>query len=169
MFRVNDYVVYGLMGVYKITDIQKNGLASSDESEGYYYVLRPVYKNNITIKLPVRKENTLLRPVITREDVLALIASMPEKEIVSIESDRERNNMFKTAKTGNIEEQIKIVKSFYWKKKKKIAANKKLAKADEDIMNVVEKQLNEEFAIALNITPDEVHPYILEHISHNQE
>jgi len=94
---------------------------------------------------------------------------MPEKEIVSIEGDRERNDMFKTAKTGNIEEQIKILKSLYWKKKNKIAANKKLAKADEDIMKAVEKQLHDEFAIALNITPDEVRSYILEHISHNEE
>ncbi|MBP2667159.1 MAG: CarD-like transcriptional regulator, partial [Firmicutes bacterium] len=54
MFKVNDYVVYGLMGTYKITDIQQGDPAFSDESENYY-VLHPVYKNNITIKIPVKK------------------------------------------------------------------------------------------------------------------
>lgn len=156
------------MGTYKITDIQQECSAFSDENESYY-VLHPVYKNNITIKIPVKKQNKLLRPVMSREDVLSLIASLPEKEIIAIESDKQRNEMFKTAKNGNIEEQIKIIKSLYWKKKNKIAANKKFAKADEDMMAAVEKQLHEEFAIALNITPAEVFPYILEHIPHDKE
>lgn len=43
-------------------------------------------------------------------------------------------------------------------------AGKKLTKTDEDIMNIAEKQLSEEFAVALDISPDEVLPYILEHI-----
>ena len=167
MFKVNDYVVYGLMGTYKITDIQQGDPAFSDESENYY-VLHPVYKNNITIKIPVKKQKELLRPVMSRGEVLSLIASMPEREIIAIESDKQRNDMFKTAKSGNVEEQIKIIKSLYWKKKNKLAANKKFAKADEDVMNAVEKQLHEEFAIALNITPAEVLPYILEHIPHDK-
>ncbi|NLO98057.1 MAG: hypothetical protein GX091_08320 [Peptococcaceae bacterium] len=37
---------------------------------------------------------------------------------------------------------------------------KKLAKADEDIMKIAEKNMNEEFAAALNISPDEVISYI---------
>ena len=168
MFKINDYVVYGSMGVHKITDIQKADRAFSDES-GCYYVLHPVYNDNITIKIPVRKQNVFLRSVITQDDVLSLIASMPEKEIIAIEDERQRYYMLKTAlKTGNNEERIKIIKTLYLEKKKKIAVNKKLTKLDEDIINTAEKQLHEEFAIALNITPDEVLPYILEHIPHNE-
>ena len=33
-------------------------------------------------------------------------------------------------------------------------------------MNVAEKQLYEEFSVALNISPDEVVPYISEYISY---
>jgi len=37
-------------------------------------------------------------------------------------------------------------------------------KTDEDIMKAAEKNLHEEFAMALNISPDEVLHYILDHV-----
>jgi hypothetical protein len=35
-------------------------------------------------------------------------------------------------------------------------------------MSAAEKQLNQEFAISLNISPEEVVPYIIEHIPKKQ-
>jgi CarD family transcriptional regulator len=107
-----------------------------------------------------------MREIITKEDVSSLISAMPEKETVWINDYRQRNEAYKTAlKTGQCEELIKIIKTLYQEKKLKSALGKKLMKSDEDIFKAAEKQLNEEFATVLNISPDEVLPYILEHIS----
>ena len=50
-------------------------------------------------------------------------------------------------------------------KKPDRAVNKKLTTTDEGLLNTAEKHLNEEFAIALDISPDEVVSYIRKHIS----
>lgn len=164
MFKVNDYVVYGSTGVCKIVDIRKDKDINGNEID--YYILQPVYSNNMTIKTPVNNDKVLMREIITKEDVSSLISTMPEKETVWINDYRQRNEVYKTAlKTGKCEELIKIIKTLYQEKKQKSALGKKLMKSDEDIFKAAEKQLNEEFATVLNISPDEVLPYILEHIS----
>ena len=41
MFKVNDYVIYNSMGVYKIIDIRKEKDINDEETE--YYIMQPVY------------------------------------------------------------------------------------------------------------------------------
>ncbi len=164
MFKVNDYVVYGSTGVCQITDIRTEEFIKGDEAE--YYILQPAYNNNMTIKIPVNNPKVSMRKVIKKDDVPLLIAMMPDKETLWIDDDKlRRNNFLAALKTGKSEEWIKIYKTIYNEKKARLEIGKKLAKTDEDIMNAAEKQLYEEVAIALEITPDEVAPYILEHIS----
>lgn len=164
MFKINDYVVYGTTGVCQITDIERDTYINDDEKE--YYVLRPVYDDKTVIKTLVNNPKVVMRAVINKEDVLLLIAAMPNQETIWIDDERERNEKFKTAlKSGNNEDWLKIIKTLYLKKEEKMEAGKKLTKTDENIMKIAERQLYEEFAVALNITPDEVLPYILEHIS----
>jgi CarD family transcriptional regulator len=62
-------------------------------------------------------------------------------------------------------ERIKIIKTLYLEKEAKSMINKKTTKVDDNIMKTAEGQLNEEFAIAVNISPDEVVNYITEYIS----
>lgn len=162
MFKVNDYIVYGLTGVCQITDITKNEISNN---ETQYYVLTPLNNDNLTIKVPVGNKNVLMRPIITKDGILSLIATMPKTESIWLADDRQRNVNFKTAlKSGNHGELIKIIKTLYLEREARAMVGKKLSKTDEAIMNTAEKQLNQEFAIALDISPDEVLPYILEHI-----
>lgn len=165
MFKVKDYVVYGLTGVCQIIDISSEFI-DNDETE--YYVLHPVYNNNhnMTIKIPVNNTKVSMRKIITKKDISSLIAMMPEMETIWIEDMRQRKNDYMTAlRTGNSEECMKIIKTLYLEKQAKSAEGKTLTKTDENIMNTAEKQLYEEFAVALDISPDEVMSYIFEHIS----
>jgi len=163
MFKVSDYVVYGSTGVCQIIDISKEKNLRNDEIQ--YYVLQPVYNNKMVIKSPVNNQKILMRQIITKDDVSSLIAGMPKEQAIWINDDKQRIENFKAAlRTGKSEEWIKIIKTIYLEKEEKIVVGKKLMKIDEDIMKTAEKQLYEEFAIALNISPDKVGPYIIEHI-----
>lgn len=163
MFKVNDYVVYGLIGVCQITDIEKGEYINNDETE--YYVLRPVYYKGMIIKTPVNNPKVFMREIISMEDVSSLITTMPEKETVWINDSRQRSEYFKAAlRTGKSEEWAKLIKTIHLKQKENSDVGKKLLKTDEDIMKTAERLLNEELAIVLNISTDEVVPYILEHI-----
>jgi len=164
MFKVNDYVIYNSMGVYQIIDIREEKDINDNNTE--YYVLKPVYGNNLTIKTPVNNTKVFMREILKKEEVLSLIESLPEQETVWIEDDRKRNETFRASlKTGDSGEWVKLIKTIYLEKQKKSADGKKLMKADEDIMRIAEKNLCEEFAVALNIEPEEVVSYILEHVS----
>ncbi len=165
MFKVNDYVVYGLTGVCRITEIKKEYIYG-DETD--YYVLHPVYNNmnKMIIKLPLNNPNLSLRAIFTKEEALSLIVAMPEKETIWIEDNRERNELFKAVlRKGKCEEWVKLIKTLYLEKEARSVVGKTLTNTDEEIMKTAEKQLTEEFAIALNISTDQVVPFILQHIS----
>ncbi len=166
MLKINDFVIYGLMGVYKIVDIAKEENIYNIETE--YYVLQPLCDNNLTIKCPVDSPKILIRKVISKEEALSLIETIPGTETVWIENNRERNLRFKASlNTGECEEWIKLLKTLYIEKQKKTVAGKKLGKADEDIMKAAETNLFEEFSIALNISPNLVISFIEDHLSYN--
>jgi Transcriptional regulators, similar to M. xanthus CarD len=165
MFKINDYVVYGLTGVCLIADIKIEKNFSNDEIE--CYILQPVYHDKMIIKTPVDNPKVLMREIISKDEVLSIIASIPEKKTNWINNVRLRKEYFKTAlRTGKSEELIKIIKTIYLEKVERSSIGKRLMQIDEDTMKIAEKQLYEEFAIALNISPDEVASYIIGHISY---
>ncbi|MGE5396838.1 MAG: CarD family transcriptional regulator [Chitinophagales bacterium] len=165
MFKVNDYVVYGLMGICQIADIRKDEYNLDDETE--YYILHSIHDTDMTtIMVPVNNPNISIRLISTKDDVLSLIAAIPEMETVWTDDDKQRAKIYKAAlKTGKPEEWIKIIKAIYLERKARSVAGRRLTKTDEDIFNVAEKHLYEEFAVALNIPPDEVLPCIHKRIS----
>lgn len=164
MFKVKDYVVYSSTGVCQILDIKREKDINNHEVE--YYILQPVYSNNMTVRTPVDNQKVVMREIITKDDVSSLIASMPDKETVWTEDYRRRSVEFKEVlKAGECSDLVKIIKTLYLEKQKKSSLGKKLMKSDEEILKVAEKRLHEEFAIALNISLDEVVPYIQNHIS----
>lgn len=163
MFKVNDYIMYGMVGVCKVTDIKEEKFANDILKE--YYVLNPVYSKNTIIKIPVDNEKIVMRKIHSKEEVSSLINSMHNKEILWIDDSKERNNIFKSMlKTGKCKELITLIKSIYSSKKSKELIDKKLSKADDEIMKAAEKLLNEEFAIVLGIEPEDVTSYILNHV-----
>jgi CarD family transcriptional regulator len=164
MFKVNDHIAYNSTGVYIIIDIRKERDINGNYTE--YYVLKPAFNNNITIKTPVHNSKVLMRNILTKDEVLALIDAMPEKESIWIKNDRQRYQNFKAAlRTGESEEWVKLIKTIYLEKQEKTEQGKKLTKPDEYIMEAAEKNLYEEFAVVLNISPNEVISYILKRIS----
>ncbi|KDR96718.1 transcriptional regulator, CarD family [Peptoclostridium litorale DSM 5388] len=166
MFKINDYVMYGSMGVCQIIDISKEKYLNLSSDETEFYVLQTVYNNKMTIKTPVNNPKVSMREIITKDDVLSLISTISETETMWVNDDRKRNTDFRAAlRRGTSEDYIKIIKTLYLEKKEKSAAGKKLRKMDEEIMKAAEKQLYEEFAIALNLSPSEVVPFILNNIS----
>jgi CarD family transcriptional regulator len=166
MFKVNDYIMYGSMGVCQVIDISKEKYLNLSSGEIECYVLQTVYNNKMTIKIPVNNTKVSMRKIITKDDVLSLISTISESETTWINDDRRRNANFKAAlKTGTSEDLIKIIKTLHIEKKEKSAVGKKLRKMDEDIIKAAKKQIYEEFSIALNISPDEVGPFILNKIS----
>ena len=74
MFAAGDLVVYGGEGVCRVERIGPSGM-SYDDGDRLYYHLTPLYRSGMVLT-PV-DTGVLMRPVITREAALALIAAIP--------------------------------------------------------------------------------------------
>lgn len=163
MFKVNDYIMYGLTGVCQVVDITKESFIDNLQKE--YYVLKYIYDNDTIIKIPTDNEKISMRKLLSKEDMSTLINSIPNSETIWIDNDRKRNEEFKSIlKTGDIENLVKLIRSIYLDKEYKQSIGKKLYKVDDEIMQTAERLLNEEFATILNISPDEVATYISTHV-----
>lgn len=163
MFRVNDYVVYGMTGVCKVVDIKEEKFANNTKKN--YYVLSPVYTKNTIIKSPVDNQKVAIRKIHSKEEVCSLIDSMNTKETLLIEDDRNRSEKFKSLlRSGDCKDLITVIKIINSSKKDKGLKDKKINKSDDEIMKTAEKLLNEEFAVILDISPEEVTPYILNYM-----
>lgn len=162
MFKVNDYIVYGLNGVCKVEDIEK---VSISREEHEYYILSPVYNSKMTIKIPVNNKALSLRKLMTKTEVEDLIELFAKNEILEIEDTRKKIQEYKAIiKSGVAEEVIKVINSIRLEENEKASLGKKLNKTDEDIMVSAKKQLYEEIAIVLDINLDEVGDYIKNNI-----
>ncbi|HHT27907.1 MAG TPA: transcriptional regulator [Firmicutes bacterium] len=162
-FKINDYVMYGATGACRITDIE---VGDEGLGESTYYVLHPVFDDNLTIKIPARSRH-LMRPIFSKEEVMQLIESLPEQEPYEMADERQQSQALKAAvKSGKNEELVRVIKTLYLEKQAKAEVNKTLNRAQEEIMSVAEKRLYEEFALALEITPEDVSAYIKNKLSH---
>lgn len=164
MFKVNDYVMYGTLGVCQVTGINKETLFGNTQKD--YYVLNPVYSNNTIIKIPVDNDKVTMRKILSKDDLSSLLECLPNKKAFWIDDDKERNKQFKSIlKSGDCNDLVTLVKSIYLFKCNRKELGKKLYKCDEDIFDIAERLINEEFATILNICPNEVPSYIKNHIS----
>ncbi len=160
MFKIGDYVVYNLTGVYRIVDIRTEKDIENRDTQ--YYILRPAFGGNLTVKIPTDCRKVYMRQVGSREDILELMAGIADTETAWIDDARERNHTFKSElNSGECRSWVKLVKTLYLQREEKSQLGKKLMKTDEEIMKAAEKNLSEEVAIALSISPDEVPAMIL--------
>ena len=163
MFEVNDYIMYGMTGVCQVIDITKEMFIDNLQKE--YYVLKYLYANDTIIKIPTDNEKVPMRKILSKGELTTLIDSMPSSETIWIDDDRKRNEEFKSIlKTGDIENLVKLIRSIYLEKEYKKSIGKKSYKIDDEIMQTAERLLNEEFATILNISPNEVTEYIVNHV-----
>jgi CarD family transcriptional regulator len=164
MFKVNDTVIYGTQGIFKIAEISSKDL-TGDMVE--YFVLKPIYRDACTIFVPAGNEKLIaqMRGVISAEEVDDLIEQIPDTDCAWIEDEKERWVKFEgIVSGGDRTEIIMLIRTLSQHKLLQKDKGKKLHFADEHIMSCAEKILNEEFGYILNIRPDRVGSYIQEKI-----
>ena len=160
MYKIDDLIIYGRTGVCVVEDISE--MVQKGEREGkLYYTLRPFYQN-CNICTPVDSK-VFIRPVLEREQVEKLIASLPELEY---EPYYNRNiNQLREHYKARIEsfdcrELAGLCISVYRKKQEMEAQKKKLGAVDERFLKEAEELLFGEIGAVLGIERAEVREYI---------
>ncbi len=164
MFNVGNIVSYGMQGICEISEIAEKKF-KSDVIQ--YYVLVPVFEKNSKIFVPVKNEilTAKMRRILSKDEILDIIESMPDNEIIWIENDNERKEKYKEIISGGDRTKIvKLIKTLYLHQQNQKQIGKKLHISDERLLKEAEKVLYDEFAFVLNINRDDVLSYIIDRI-----
>ena len=164
MFKINDVVVYGSQGVCEIVGINEERV---DGAIRNYFVLKPKNDKGSTFYVPTWNEKALgkMRKVMTKEDVDALIDSIPRRNPTWIENENERKDAYrKTLASGDQAAIISMVQALFLHKKQREAEGKRLHMSDEYFMKDAEQILYNEWQYVLNVDKDGLMAYILNRI-----
>lgn len=160
MLEKGHIFVYGASGVCKVEDICVRDYGSGKKE---YYVLQPVYDLRSTLSVPVDSPAFAAhaRELLSKQEVLDIIDSLPNTQADWIRDDKERVETFRSLLEGGIRKDIAVlIRTLYLHKKELAEKGKKLRSSDETIMQRAEKLLYGEFAWVLGIEPKEVVDFI---------
>ena len=164
MYSVNDKIHYGSSGVCVIQEIATLRFGRTRER---YYVLKPVNQNASMIYVPVENEQLVskMRPVLSREEVHALIRTIPEVQTAWVEDVQERKSTFdEMLKRHSCADLIVLIKTLNEHKQTRQSRGKSLHVSDEGYLREAQRLLYDEFADALEIPPSQVSAYIQEQL-----
>ena len=156
MFKIGDYVAHYKEGVCEVMSIGKLNISCSDK-EKEYYTLKPLYDAGGTLYTPVDNEKRQIREVISGEEAQALIDDMLNIEMIGVADEKRRELSYKEALLRNqCRDWISLIKTSYIRKMNRLASGKKVINVDDKYLNIAEKFLYGEFAVALGLPKDEV-------------
>lgn len=164
MFEIGQYIVYGSNGVCKVTDIghvEMEGISK----DRLYYTLEPCYSKGSRIMTPTDNTKTIMRNLITKEEADQLIDSVEEVDVLWIADERKRDEAYKQviAKCDCLE-LVRVIKTIYLRKQKRLAAGKKVTISDERFFKLAEDNLYSELAIVLGVSKEEAREYMINRI-----
>ena len=164
MFEVGEYVIFATNGVCKVEAVGKLEMNGMSE-EKLYYTLIPIQASETKIFTPVDNDKVVMRRVLSKEEALALINDISNIEIISIEDDKAREEVYKEAiKKCDCRELIKIIKTLYLRKETRLSEGKKVINSDERYLKIAEENLYEELALPLEIDRNEMGAFIVERV-----
>lgn len=163
VFQKGDHIIYGTKGVCCVKDIGTLDFSSS--ADRLYYTLEPLYLSGSVIYAPVETKGTVVRAVMSREEALQLIDSIPEIEELWIRDEKSRENSYKEAIKGcDSRELVRIIKTIYTRGRSRMAEGKKITVADNKYFKIAEENLYGELAVSLSMSRDEAKDFVTEHV-----
>lgn len=164
MFEKGAYVVCGSKGVCLVEDITTLNISGVDK-ERLYYILKPVYMAASTVYVPVDAAKESIRPILSKEEAHALIRVIPQIPLITITNDKLLEQEYRGCMRSNsCEEWIKIIKTIYSRKQKRIEAGRKVTAVDAKYFRLAEDSLYGELAVALGMPREDVEEYITNEI-----
>ena len=161
MFEKGEYIVYGMTGVCRVSDITEMNMDGLSTSK-LYYVLEPTGVNGNRIITPVEGNKSVMRRIMTSEEAYDLIDGIRDIDSLRVRDDRQRENCYKEAlKTGDCREWVGVLKTIYLQRRDRLSRGKRMTEVDERYMKKTKENLFGELSIPLGITTAEVERFIV--------
>jgi CarD family transcriptional regulator len=167
VYSKGEYVVCGNKGVCLVDDITTLNISGVDKAREYY-ILKPLYVSGSTVYVPVDAAEGSVRRVVSKSDAETLIKEIPDIPMITTVNDKLLEQEYKTCmKSNNCHELVRIIKTIYARKQKRIEAGRKVTAVDAKYFRLAEDSLYGELAVALGIPKKEVESFISADIDKN--
>ena len=161
LYQIGEVILYGSTGVCRVTDIVSKKF-SRTEPEKLYYILAPLYQTG-TITTPAENGKIFTRPVISRDEAISLIDTIPtiKAEAYHNQNLQQLENHYKEElESHDCGDLLRLTMSTYQKKREREQAKLKFGAVDRRYMERAEDLLFGELAVALGIERDSVPAFI---------
>ena len=155
MYGKGDYISYSGHGVCRIADIRSMNFGNGEQE---YLVIEPIASGSATIYLPSGnpKTQTRMRPVLTREEIDAIIFSVKNDQMPWTADRKQRTHQFQQILSRRDTRELLLLASCLHKRK----SEKGLPTSELDMLHKVEGLVEQEFSFALHISRAEIGQYI---------
>ena len=119
MYRIGEHIIYGFEGVCRVEEIGPVELKGAQKGVEYY-TLAPIYQQG-RIYVPV-EGSTYSRPVLTREEALALISDIPNipKEVFENSNPRVVGEYYQRClKSNDCRELLRLLRSRWGRRQRR--------------------------------------------------
>jgi len=160
LYQVGDQIIYGSNGVCIIEEIKMIEVPHTDEEKAYY-IIKPIYQE-CRISVPVDTK-MFIRPIISKEEALALIDSIPQIDAQPYFNTalRQLQDYYeKKLSSHACADLIELTISLYRKKQQVLEQKRKFGAIDERYMKRAEDLLFGELSVVLDIPKNEVRSFI---------
>lgn len=154
MYEIGTLVLYDKRGVYRIESL---GASPIRGTSGDYYKLNAVFSSsNEIIYTPVNMTSAM-RPLISASEALCALELFSRldppvfRSVKTMELTAHYQSMLATHK---VEDCLLLIKEIHTRQREMARQKKRLGQADTQYLKLAEKLVCEEFAVALDTTPD---------------
>ena len=165
MFSVGEHIIYGVEGVCRVDEVGRLKVAGLDKNRDYYR-LTPYYRGG-TIYTPV-DGRAVMRPVISRQALEALLPRLPELEpLADMPTDSRAAGEYYRGILAehNCERLLRLCKSLYQKQQALSVLRRGVSATELRNWKMAEELLFGEFGFVLGIKPAEVKTYLHQRLS----
>ena len=162
MFEKSDYVFYASEGICRVDDVVSSPFTDIDP-DAKYYVLHSTHGGSGTIFIPVERADTLIRAVMTKREISALISSIEGITLFEECPLKQLKEKYQIAiRSGVPSEWVRVIRTVDERSVNGRDGGKKVSDAERAIADNARKFLYKEISVVLNIPEEEAERYIAE-------
>ncbi len=163
MFKSGEYVVYGAGEICCVEEITERCFDGVNKIK--YYKISPKEYRNSAYYVPVDNAAAEIRRVLSKDEILEIIDSIPQAEAVWYSDKNERKSYFESVlRSDDFTRLVGMIKAIYEERQRRSTDGKKLIAADERAFSTAEHIIHGEFAFVLGIPETQVGSFIRERI-----
>ena len=168
IYHVGDTVMHPSEGVCTIAELRSMKFSGAQSRK--YYILKPATeKSSSTVYLPVFRGNAVLRQLLSKSDITALIHRSREYAGLWIADSKQRKEAFtRILNEGNYAKIIRMIEEIHTENTLREQEGKKPCAADEAIKAEAERLLHQEFSYVLHLSVEDTVAFIIKELSQTE-